>query len=307
MNSSFPSLSVVVVTVYGSTYLEQCLLALEEQIEAPEDLEIIVAYNRNDDDVRPLKSRFQKVQFYFSPARQTQNALRSYGVENAGGRIVAITVDHCTVTEHWCRQILRAHEKPFAAIGGAIEKGTQPDTLSNWAVHIYDYCNYGSYLMPYEEGPASDLSDCNVSYKRDVLGSTSNIWIDDFNVSLLNKALLIRGETLWLSPEIIVHQHRNIAFKSASRIAFHRGRAFASARTVNSSENQRILYTIFSPLLPAILMTRLVKNVYRKKIHYRIILLTLPLIALFTFLWSWGEMITQMTLNKNINLPTIEE
>jgi hypothetical protein len=302
-----PSLSVVVVTVYGTSHIGQCLSALGKQIEAPNDLEIIVVYNRNDGDMRRLKSRFPEARFFYFPDRQTQNALRSCGVKLARGRIVAITVDHCTAEKNWCRRIVMAHGRPFAAIGGAIDMGTQPDTIVNWVVHIYDYCNYGSYLRPFEGGPANDLSDCNVTYKREILDSISDTWLDDFNVSLLNKALLTRGEILWLSPEIIVCQNRDITFRKASRVAFQRGRAFASARLAKSSENQRILYTILSPLLPAVLISRLVKNVYRKKKHYSTILLTLPLTLLFILFWSWGEIVTQLTLSRNITLPTTRE
>jgi hypothetical protein len=302
-----PSLSVVVVTVYGSVYLEPCLLALESQSGAPEDLEIIVVYNRNKADIHLLKDRFPKARFFYSPDRQTQNALRGWGVEQATGRIVAVTVDHCTAERNWCHRILTEHERAWAAIGGAVDKGTQPGTLTNWAVHIYDYCNYGTYLRPFNSGPSHDLSDCNVTYKREVLESMADAWRDDFNVALLNKALLTRGETLWLSPELIVYQNRDIPFERASWVAYQRGRVFATARLEDSSEGRRIYYALFSPLLPGILLSRLAKNLFRKTIHYRKIFLTLPLIILLMLLWSWGEMITHLTLQRKITLPTAEE
>jgi hypothetical protein len=220
---------------------------------------------------------------------------------------VAITVEHCTPEEHWCARILVAHKGPYAAIGGAIEKGNQPDTLVNWAVHLYDYCNYGYYLDPVSYGPAQDLSDCNVSYKREVLTTTAPLWEKKFNVPLLNRALLARDKTLWLSPDIVVCQNRNIDLSQAARVAYCRGRAFASARLNNSSLNQRILYTIFSPFLPLLLLRRLIINLSRKKSHLGMAFKSLPIICLLSILWSSGEFFGYLIGHRDISIAVVNE
>ena len=301
-----PSLSVVVVTVYESSHLVNCLDALERQNGAP-DMETIVVCHENILDISSLRERFPSVQFHRLLGRQTQDMLRAYGVSRARGKIVAVTVDHCTPEENWCAHIMKAHQGSNAAVGGAIEKGIQPDTLVNWAVHLYDYSNYGYYLNPTSNGPARDLSDCNVSYKREALAAVSNLWKKAFNVSLLNRTLKARGETLWLSPDILVYQNRNIDFDRAARIACRRGRAFASARLASLTRNQRLVYAALSPLLPLLLMRRFVLNIIRKKSHLGNALRALPCIIVFAILWSWGEFRGYFTGQLNFTVAASEE
>ena len=306
LDSTGPDLSVVVVTVYNSTHLTACLNALRQQVDAPH-MEIIAVYHDRVEHVETLHGRFPEVKFYCVSGRQTQPSLRAFGVSRARGRVVAITVDHCTPDRNWCTRIIKAHEAPFAALGGAIEKGSQPDTLANWAVHLYDYCNYGYYMNPIKNGPARDLSDCNASYKRHVLVDTKDSWQEAFNVSLLNRELHARGETLQLSSEIIVHQNRDIDSRRAIRIAFQRGRAFASGRLENSASHHRLVYFLFSPILPFMLLKRFLVNLLRKKSHFNIAVRALPLIALLSTLWSMGEFMSYLTGQKDTILAVTEE
>jgi hypothetical protein len=301
------SLSIVVVVVYTSAHLRNCLTALRQQVGASNDIEIIVVCHEGIVDISDLQKEFTNVHFYRVLGPQTQDALRSFGVERTRGKVVAITVEHCTPEEHWCARILEAHKNSYSAIGGAVEKGTQPDTLVNWAVHLYDYCNYGYYINPVLNGPAYDLSDCNASYKKDILLETIESRRKGFNVPLYNRALIARGDTLWLSPDIIVYQNRNIDFGRAAGIAYRRGRAFASARLAASMSNRRVLYILFSAFLPLVLLKRFIFNLLRKRRHLAISLLTLPLISLFMTLWSLGELLGYVTGQQGITQTVRDE
>jgi hypothetical protein len=203
--------------------------------------------------------------------------------------------------------VIKAHQRPFAAIGGAVEKGNQPDTLSNWAVHLYDYCNYGRYLLPFPGGTAQDLSDCNVSYKSEALAETAALWNDKFGVSLLNQELAARGKTLWLSPDLVVYQNRDVELKRALCISFQRGRAFASARLAIAGWRGRVFYLLLSPLLPVILLKRFLANVLTKRRHIRIGVQTMPFVAMLSVLWSLGEFMSYLTGEKNVILGVTEE
>ncbi len=284
----------------------KCLHALEGQVGAPDDMEVIVVCHENVRDVALLKKHFPLVKFYPLSGRQTQDTLRGSGVSQAQGDVVAITVDHCHPDKNWCAKIAKTHEGPYAAVGGAIERGTQPDTLVNRAIHLYDYCNYAYYQNPIHAGPARDLSDCNVSYKRQALEATADLWTEGFNVQFINRALIARGETLWLSPDIVVHQNRSIKLGRAAHIAYRRGRAFASSRLAHSTPGQRIFYAAFSTCLPLMFWKRLTLNLYKKSLlgsSFRV----LPLIGLLTMLWSLGEFIGYLTGQRGVTLAVSEE
>jgi glycosyltransferase involved in cell wall biosynthesis len=289
-----PNLSVVIITVYSSWYLEQCLTSLEHQVGAPE-MEVIAVYDDRIDDVSQLREKFPCVRFHFVSGQQTQEKLRAAGTVFAQGKIVALTVDHCTPEENWCRRIIEEHAGPYAAVGGALEKGMQPDTAINWAVHFYDYCNYGYYLNPVPRGPARDLSDGNVSYKREALNKVADIWKDSFHVSFVNRALLAGGEKLWLSPDIIVYQNRSIDFGRAVQVAYRRGRVFGSTRVLTTGPYKRVLYTFCSLILPLLLLGRFVMNILYKRSQMAAVAKAFPFIVLLAVLWSVGEFMGYLT------------
>ena len=252
-------------------------------------MEIIVVYHDGVENVLPLMKEFSTVQLYRASGQQTQEKMIALGISYARGRVVALTVDHCTPEEHWCARIVKAHAGPYAVVGGGLEMGEQPDTAVNWAVHFYDYCSYGYYQSPVRKGPARELSDCNVSYKQKVLTSTADLWVNGFNVPLMNRIFLAHGETLWFSPDLLVYQHRAIDFRNAARIAYHRGHVFASARAAKSTFSQRLFYTVFSPFLPLKLLGKLLVNIIPKRSHWDACIRAFPLIVLFSALWSLGE------------------
>jgi hypothetical protein len=229
------------------------------------------------------------------------------GVRHARGRIIAITVDHCTPDTDWCSRVIKAHERPFAAVGGALEKGNQPDTLSNWAVHLYDYCNYGRYLAPFSEGPTQNISDCNASYKSEILGGTVALWKEKFDVALLHQELVARGETLWLSPDLVVYQNRDIDYRRALRVSFQRGRAFASARMAIADSRRRLFRFLLTPVLPLILLKRFATNVFTKRSRISIGVRTMPFVALLSVLWSLGEFVSYLSGEKNMTLGVTSE
>jgi hypothetical protein len=117
------------------------------------------------------------------------------------------------------------------------------------------------------------------------------MWANGFHVPAVNQAFLARGETLWLSPDLIVHQHRSRNIWEGLQEPFGRGFGFASMRVVRSSAGQRLFYTIFSPFLPALHLKRLISNVIRKKTRSGPVIRALPFIFLLSILWSWGEFI----------------
>jgi hypothetical protein len=185
--------------------------------------------------------------------------------------------------------------------------GTQPHTAVNWAVHLYDYCSYGYYQHPGKEGPARELSDCNVAYKKTVLKEIAELWADDFHVPLINRALLARDHSLWFSPDLLVYQHRSISLPRAARIAYRRGRAFASARLAKCTPGQRIVYMILTPFLPLKLLGKLLGNLVPKRSHLGAMTRAFPFISLFATLWSWGEFVGFVTRRLDTVITVAEE
>jgi len=281
------TLSVIVVAIYEHSHLLRCLESFENQIDRP-PMEILVVRPAGE-DVSWIEQRFDGVRALSAKSASTQADMLALALSRASGDVIALTVDHCTVEERWCARCVAAHQSPHAAVGGPLEKGSQADTAVNWAVHFYDYCSYGYYQYPGRRGPARELSDCNVSYKKRALDRIARDWPGGFHVPLVNRALVAAGETLWFSPDLLVYQHRSIDCSRAARVAYRRGRAFASVRLTTFGFIQRCVRTALSPLLPLGLTAKLVLNMARRHAHLGAFVRAFPFVLLFSASWACGE------------------
>jgi Glycosyl transferase family 2 len=278
-------LSVVVIVLEGGTRLERCLEALSLQ-----SAEIIVPWDGAHGSVTPFESRFPQVRFPAVKGRGTYAQLRALGIQQASGELIAVTEDHCTPRQDWVREIIAAHSQPHAAIGGAVEKET-PDTALNWSFYFADYIRY---LAPVE-GPAHHLTDCNVSYKRGALDSIQDVWRSEFHENVVHAALRGRGQSLWLSPRVVVRQKRNFTLRSAlwDRYAF--GRLFASTRVAGASAANLAVWAAATPVLPLLLAARACGHVLRTGSYGPQFLRALPLFTLICASWALGEMAGYLT------------
>ena len=165
--------------------------------------------------------------------------------------------------------------------------------LWNWAIY---FCDFSRYQYPLRAGPSRFLSDVNISYKKDALEQVRELWNDLYHEPFVNGALLARGETLWLFPEIIVYQHRNnLKLSSALRERINWGRYYAGNRAQKITFPKWLFFAVFCPLLPVLLVTRKTCGVLSKNRLIQVFVKALPLIFLLTLFWSFGEFVGYVT------------
>lgn len=295
------ALSIVITIVSGARHLEDCLRALLDQEDCDRDgIEIIVPFDEQDQDICSLAPGFPEVIFHAT--RMTVDApawlshehfdeLRSVGLQLARGRIIALLVDHETPARDWCSNMLKAHTLPHAAIGGAVEN--RIDRPINWATYFFDF---GRYQNPVISGASHFLTDVNIAYKRPALDSIRRVWKHRFHEPHVHGALLANGETLWLSPEIIVYQNRlELTFTDVIRERLVWGRYFAGNRVAGKGLPWRATYCILSPAVPFIILGKMVFNIVKKRRLAGKFIQVLPYSLLLTLAWSWGEFTGYLT------------
>lgn len=286
-----PELSVVVVILTGDeNYLGRCLTALTQQTQAPRT-EVLVPCDRNASSLLKLSGNFPGARFLSIDGDRTYAELRAIGVRESKAQVVALTEDHCIPSPDWCAQILRAHARTNAAIGGAVNK-EGPDSALNWAFYLADYLRY---MKPIPEGPTHNLTDCNVSYKRASLEAIETKWSHEFHENDVHEALCAGGDLLWLAPEILVYQQRTIDLRAAIRDRYTFGRLFASTRAANFSASQRLLYSVLSLLIPAVQLSRIAVHVLRKGRCRSEFFRSLPHLLLISTVWATGELVGYAT------------
>jgi hypothetical protein len=282
--------SVVVVNI-ADGQAEACptgtLDALGKQSVAP--FEIIVPGSGFSADVR---GHYPAVRFLAcqpeAPPGSSERAqeLRAMGVAAAQGEIVALTENHVRPDPGWTAAILEAHRQPYAAIGGAVENGL--DGILSWATYFADL---GRYHNPLPAGPSQFASVVNVSYKRERLDSVRQVWKHRFHETAVHAALMASGETLALSPGIVVRQYRPDArLGPALREFFIWGRSFGATRRRQAGAIGLVIYVCLSPLIPVVLLTRSALDVFRKRRLVGPWLKSLPLSAMLVGAWSCGEL-----------------
>jgi hypothetical protein len=296
-----PTLSVVVVIVSDTitpraevTHLRACLDTLAHQTNPP-PLEIVVPYHEDVDGIADLERAYPDVTFIRVPGisiarrkgggREHHDVLRASGLGAARGEILALLEDHARPDTNWSASVVAAHRENCAAVGGAIENGI--DRLLNWAVY---YCDFGKYQNPLPPGESTYASDANTSYKRQALEMVRLMWQTSFREVVINGALIARGEKVMLRPEVVIYQNRcNLDFTSALRERFIWGLSYAATRRALMGTTRRLVYSVLSLGLPVILLLRMSRTAWSRRIHFKKFISALPIIVVLLISWSFGE------------------
>jgi hypothetical protein len=290
-----PELSVSVIMFTSRDSLVRCLDALDRQEGAP-SFEVLVPHDDSLTGVDELKRRFPNVEFLGLPGSRTPAELRTHVVNRSRGRIIALLEDHCMPAPDWCARIIEAHKAPYAAIGGAVDKGFAPgqstDGILNWAVYMTDYSRY---MPPMNAGPAHSLTDCNVTYKREVLERIRDAWTPEFHENLVNGLLHEKGETLWFDPTILVHEYRPLTVVKVLRDRYSFGRLFASTRVAGAPLVKRLVWAGASVVMPPVLALRAAKNLTTRKRHQLQAVRCMPGLLFVASVWMFGEMVGYLT------------
>ncbi|MCZ6766807.1 MAG: glycosyltransferase, partial [bacterium] len=155
------TLSVVIGAYNARSSIAECLESVERQRNG-RVIEVIVVDNSTDGTADIAATNFDHVQVIRSPESNFIPELWEVGINRSTGDIIVITTAHCIPAGDWIDSILKAHEKPFAGIGGAIENdGTSG--LTDWAIY---FCRYSRYMLPFGEREVDDIPGDNASYKR---------------------------------------------------------------------------------------------------------------------------------------------
>lgn len=274
-------LSIVIAAWNDPASLSACLSSLAPQVDA--SIEVIVVSNY--DCTLEIEQRFAFARFSREPDTAIVPELRTKGVLQSSGQIVAILEDHCTVGDEWCAEIIKSHELPYAIVGGSVENGPDQKAL-DWAVYFYDY---GNYMLPDTARVVTSLSGANVSYKRAILEKIKGQYEHGFYEEIVHGELQRRGHSLYLAPSAVVHHNKEYSLSSALAEAFHHARTYGAKRISGAFPSKRVMYVAGSILLPIVLPVRTIVRVLRKGRHRKALGQSLPYLVLLLAGWSCGE------------------
>lgn len=292
--AALADLTVVVFLFTSRAHLVRCLEALQAQ-QANARVEVLLPFDDSLENVNELKARFA-VRLLPLDGRRTPAQLRAAAVHASEAPVIAFLEDHCVPGPDWCARVLAMHEAGHAAVGGAVEKGFPPgrtsDSALNWAVYMTDYSRY---MRPIAAGPTNSLTDCNVSYKRSDLDAIEKEWTDELHENIVNGLLAARGRPLWLDPEMVVHEQRDLDLVSALRDRYSFGRLFGSTRVQTAALSRRVAMAGAALLMPPVLTARVGHNLFGRGRYRARFVYCIPALLFVTSAWMLGEAVGYLT------------
>lgn len=284
LKSATTRLSVVLASVSGKPYLDDCLAALVGQARG-DSTEIIVADRLGDEVGDFVRDRYPEVRLLCFERLTGVPELRARAIDAAVGEVVAIVGDYCVPARDWCREVASAHARhEHLAIGGSVDARGVED-LVNRAAFL---CEYSAFVSPVADDEVDELPGPNVSYKRRQLAAASELLETGYWETLLHRELAQQGHTLRSEPRIRVLYRKHCRLGGFCRERYHFGRAFAAARNEHSSRARRLVHVLGAPVLPLLLTLRVArKNLCRHRFGH--FLAVAPLIVLFMAAASVGE------------------
>lgn len=289
-SSAPPQLSVVVASDHSIREVDQCLKSLLGQ-RRNEQIEIIVADSRADNSLQDIITKYPDVEFIRFPEETTLPILWGAGIAGSHGEIIAVTDSTSVVDNHWISAILEAHESSYPVIGGAVEVNGI-SRLVDWAAY---FCEYGQFMLPLTNGPATEVPGNNLSFKRWALDEGKEFTRDGFWKTYWCRKLQEKGIELELRPSMIVYYKKTFALIPFLARRFHHGRCFSGMRLSRSSFSKSAVFAVGSILLPSIFLMRTILRVIPKRRHFVEFTLSLPITMLAILFWSAGEFCGYLT------------
>ena len=279
-----PTLSVVVGSQNARHSVARCLNALVDQCNG-EKVEIIVVDNSTDGTARIVSDDFPAIKLVRPDQDKLMPELWEIGINQTKGDVVALTTSHFVPERNWIEEILRAHQSPYAGIGGAIENDKSAGLIS-WAVY---FCRYSPYMRPFREVTVNDFAADNASYKRSALDRYCEARGKGFWEFFIHNEMRKDGLELLVTPKIVVYHQESFSLLSFMSQRFWHGRHFGVKRASSVSRLKRLIYILASPLIPAVFLLRITQRVFNKRKHVKEYVFSLPILLLFLLSWAAGE------------------
>jgi hypothetical protein len=275
----------VIVTSYGSPdVLKKCLASLGAQ---PSAWEIVVSDCSPESPELALGGLFPDVRFLHSKKTLTVPELRWGALRECKGDLVAAVEGRCVPSDTWCSDLVRAHETfPDApAVGGPVDIARP---ASAFDLGLY-FSEYGAFAPPLAEEPVTRISGANLSYKRFRLEENPDLLGSGAWETLLHDRWTAAGLRLRLSSARVTFQN-TLSRRAALAQRFHYGRGYASDRVAGAGILERLLHAGFCPLLPFLLIARVVEPARRSGMS-RDLVRALPWLLALDAAWSAGELV----------------
>ena len=269
-----PKLSIVVAVKDGADNLPALLSVLSED----EHMEIIVTC------AGPVPAVAAELGTSF-PAETLVPTLWSEGIKLAKSRKVALTTAQFVPDNRWLSRLHAADVDRWAGIGGAIDNDTR-SSARNWAIF---FLRYSAFAPPLHAGETQEIAADNAVYDRLEILKHPDLLKEGFWEPSFHRRFQADGRKLSLDPEMIVVHQGTVSAESFAQQRYLHGRAYGIERAERGSVMRNLLLLASSPLVPPLLLARIVSRIARKPAYRSKLVTSFPWLVRFTLAWARGE------------------
>jgi glycosyltransferase involved in cell wall biosynthesis len=280
-----PPVSVVIASIVGPPFIDECLASLEQQAKDCA-AEVIVVACGNGDYAQRIAGEFPWVRVLHRPTRETVPDLRRHGVQQASGEIIAIIEEHCLAAPDWLpRAVAALKAGGYGVVGGPVVDHAY-QRLRDWVVY---FCEYNNYLPPWRQDEWHDLGSANIAYLRSVLMKYEDLLGAGYWEAALHPRLLSDGVKFRAVPEMRVHHRGPFDYGYYLQQRYWFSRAFAGARKLPVAH--KLAYFLAAPLVPFLLLARMAQRVWHRHCRVEKFAQSLPLLIPALIVYVAGEFI----------------
>jgi len=186
----------------------------------------------------------------------------------------------------WLDALLGVLDRDDAsAVGGPIVPGAGLDAAGR-AVYLQRYSQY--LPKPAGIGPTDPPGD-NALYRRDRLAGLDALIADGFWECEVNRRLRARGGRTATAPDAVACYAGGVGLGAAVRQRYLHGRRFGAQRATAGSPAVRRLRSAATPLVPAVMLGRIVRSLRSAGEPLRPWLPALPALGALLVAWAAGE------------------
>lgn len=277
-------LSVIVGVQHVQDNLPEIMQMLKAS--AHPDVEFLFCHTQADPATPALIHGAANVTAICSPCDSLIPHLWRDGILAARADRVAITTAHCIPSAQWVDALLAVDLDAAVARGGTIDNHPNSDS-KGWAIYLL---RYAAFAPPKSPGPVQEIAADNAVYRRRNLICHHDLlqrgfWEPSFHARFRAEHLQLR-----LDPGLtIVHRNRYSGRQFLLQ-RFRHGCEYAKARVGERSRGAKLLFMLFSPAIPLVLLARIWFATRANGLLRRHFLSSFLWLGLFTLAWSAGEM-----------------
>jgi len=248
--------------------------------------EVIVVDASRDGTAELVEARFPGVRVIRRPAGRLAPELWRDGLEAARAPLVAFSTAQMIPAAGWYRAMLACLEETGAAVvGGPIDP---PGASQSWCRAAYLH-RYIHYLRPLADRRQVEPPGDNAVYRRDALAGLDALWQDGFWEVEIHRALRARGQGMVMADLAVVTYQGGTRPLSFLRQRHAHARRYGASRARGIGTAGRLVRIAAAPLIPAVLLRRIVAALAARSEAPRDWVPALPWLFAMLVVWSVGE------------------